>query len=167
MRRLSAVIAAIALLAAGLVAWSFVGPSQLGGGATYVTVVGSSMQPQLSRGDLVLVRRQPAYATGDVVAYRNAAAGKLVLHRIVDRAGDRYVLRGDNNGWTDSYRPAAAEIEGAQWVVLPGWGARLMWLAEPRNAAGLPAHRRHRRRRSTPACCSAPPRSRCWACWWL
>lgn len=50
------------------------------------------------RGRPSLVR----YDVGDVVAYRNLQLDTVVLHRIVAREGERYVLQGDSNTWLDS-----------------------------------------------------------------
>ena len=49
--------------------WLWVGPAQLGGGVTYVTTHGISMQPGIHAGDLILVRAADSYGPGDAVAY--------------------------------------------------------------------------------------------------
>ena len=61
--RLSALVAL--LLAA---AWLFL-PSALGGGTTYVSTHGISMQPRFSTGDLAVLRPADSYDVGDVIAY--------------------------------------------------------------------------------------------------
>ncbi len=98
---------AAALLAA---AWMvLIGPTSMGGPMTYGWVDGSSMEPMLHRGDLVLARSADAYAPGDTVVFRVpqgfARSGKLVIHRIVSGSGsDGFVTRGDHyevsDGWT-------------------------------------------------------------------
>jgi len=120
-------------------AWYFVAPSQLGGSTTYAIVVGSSMEPAIERGDLVVVRERSRYEAGDVAAYRSASLGQVVLHRIVSRSGDRFLFKGDANDFVDPERPAAGDVVGRAWIQLPFAGAALDWLREPRNGAVLAA----------------------------
>src|SRR5680860_1349888 len=115
--------ALVAAVVAFAFAWFFAGPAQLGGGATYVTTHGDSMQPRITAGDLVLVRPLPKYRVGDAVAYRSEQLGTVVLHRIVALDDDRYVLQGDNNSWLDPERPTHEQLVGAQWLHIPGGGA--------------------------------------------
>jgi signal peptidase I len=81
----------VALLGA-VAAWLALAPAQVGGAVTYVIVAGASMEPHIHAGDLVLVRSAPLYHVGDVVAYQNREMGRVVLHRIIDLQGGRYVL---------------------------------------------------------------------------
>jgi signal peptidase len=120
-------IALVAIPLLMLVAWlTLLRPTALGGPVQYVVIEGNSMEPTLSSGDLVLVRKQDEYEVGDVISYR-APIGP-VMHRIVDgNAHDGYVPQGDNNSIADPWRPNTSEIIGKAWVTLPG-GARLRWL---------------------------------------
>lgn len=124
-------------LTAALVAVWFVGfrPSALGGWVTYVVVRGDSMLPTYETGDLVVLTPQPTYRIGDVVGYRVPAgelgAGLLVVHRIVDEAGDRFILRGDNNPAPDPWQPTAQDIAGSALVAAPGLGRTLAWIRQP------------------------------------
>src|SRR5436305_3517801 len=90
--------ALIALVAVGAL-WYELAPAKLGGSHEYAVVDGISMNPKLHAGDLVLLGASSRYAVGDVVGYRNRQLGRLVLHRIVGKAGDRYVFKGDNNSF--------------------------------------------------------------------
>lgn len=150
------------LVAAG---WVLFAPQQLGGQTAYVIVNGNSMEPGMKRGDLAVVRRADDYRPGDVVTYRHPEVGH-VIHRIVDEEGGRYTLQGDNNDFTDSYRPGRGEVVGRLWFTVPGAG-RLLWhLRDPlwgglvlfvafagllggsagtRRAAARPAGRHHQR----------------------
>ncbi len=114
--------ASVALL---IVGWYLFAPSQLGGHAAYVTTTGTSMEPKLHEGDVVIVRSFSEYHVGDVVAYHNPDIGQVVLHRIVALDGDRFVMKGDNNTWLDSYRPAEGEILGGMAALVPGMGGPL------------------------------------------
>ena len=121
-------------LGAGLLlvaaAWYLFAPVQLGGSFTYFQIVGDSMEPTISRGDLVLLRSQERYTTGDMVAYRDPDLG-TVLHRIREVDGTVFILRGDNRDSDDSYRPVEEEIVGQVWQIVPGAGDAMRGLQSP------------------------------------
>jgi signal peptidase I len=117
--------------------WALLAPAALGGWMSYVTVEGTSMQPGLTTGDLVVVRRQDTYGPGDVVAYRSGLGGALVLHRIVDTDGDRFVVKGDNNDFTDLDRPTPSDIVGRQVMAVPGAGSTVTAMGQPAAVIGL------------------------------
>ena len=62
------VVAGLVLIAA---AWLLFAPAELGGATRYAVVEGASMEPGLSRGDLVLVRGGGEPDVGDAVLYRD------------------------------------------------------------------------------------------------
>lgn len=101
----------------------------------WVVTTGDSMAPRLAGGDVVVLRSAGDYEVGDVVAYDSPDLGRVVLHRIVDIEGARYVTRGDDNGWVDSYRPSSAEITGRELLHLPGVGHLARPLFDPMVAA--------------------------------
>ncbi|MFN2640600.1 MAG: signal peptidase I [Actinomycetota bacterium] len=106
----------------------------LGGPVAMVMTRGSSMAPHLHQGDLVFVLRS-SYQPRDVVAYRSASLNAVVLHRIVRTDGDRFIFKGDNNGWLDSEHPAASQLVGKQMLRIPGAGKILGALRTPRGIA--------------------------------
>lgn len=116
--------------------WLLFAPSRVGGQTDYVIVNGNSMEPSHHRGDLVLVRTADSYAIGDIVTYRHPQIGP-VIHRIVGRDGERYILQGDNNDWRDAYQPTQADLIGKEWVRIPGIGAWLAKLRAPQHLALL------------------------------
>jgi signal peptidase I len=122
-------------LVGAVAAWLALAPAQVGGAVTYVIVAGASMEPHIHAGDLVLVRSAPLYHVGDVVAYQNREMGRVVLHRIIDLQGGRYVLKGDANSWVDSYHPTREDIIGRMWARVPRLGRALEWLRKPEHAA--------------------------------
>jgi signal peptidase I len=133
------VLGAIGLAAAGI-AWLMLAPRQVGGQVSYVITSGSSMEPSLHEGDLVLVRPEAGYTVDDVIAYENPQlGGRVVLHRIIERDGDRYVLQGDNNDFVDPEKPTADQIVGSMWTRIPGAGRVLETLRQPSVAAVLSA----------------------------
>src|SRR5690349_23842095 len=94
--------AVVALVLATL--WLF-WPSGLGGGTTYVSTHGTSMQPRFHTGDLAVLSPGPPYVVGDVIAYHSDNLHTIVMHRIVAVQGDRVVTKGDNNDWLDADHP--------------------------------------------------------------
>src|SRR5574341_996722 len=116
-----------------LTIWVILAPIQLGGQAAYVIIDGKSMEPGFHLGDLVVVRRAPTYQIGDMVAYDNAELNRYVFHRIIDERGNHFVLKGDNNEWTDSYQPGQSELVGKFWLHLPGVGKWVRWARLPSN----------------------------------
>jgi signal peptidase I len=120
-------------------AWIFLGPRQLGGSASYAIVAGSSMEPKLHHGDLVVARGSAEYKIGDAVVYRNAQLDQNVLHRIIGRDGSRYVFKGDNNDFVDPTHPQQADLIGRMWFTVPGLGRVVEWLRVPLHAAVIAA----------------------------
>ena len=139
--------------AIGVVFWLALAPTALGGSSTYVTTYGTSMEPAIHRGDLAIVRAEPSYRVGDIVAYRSDSLHTTVLHRIIGRNGARFVLKGDNNTWVDTDQPSTIELVGKMDIRLPGFGKHVQRVASPSGVAALatitalPAARKGRRRR--------------------
>jgi signal peptidase len=150
-------------------AWVLLGPQQIGGSASYAIVAGSSMEPRLHRGDLVVARRQAHYEIGDTVVYHNAQLDQNVLHRIVGRDGSRFVFKGDNNNFVDPIHPKQSDLVGRLWFTAPGLGRVVEWLRVPLHAAVVAALAsllafgvggRGRRLRSTPSADAVGRRAR-------
>lgn len=106
-------------------------PSGLGGATTYVTTQGTSMEPRFHTGDLAVLTPASSYGVGDVVAYRSEALHTIVMHRIVSMDGDRFVTKGDNNGWVDRDHPTRDEILGRLFVRVPRGGQVIAALRSP------------------------------------
>ncbi len=64
-----------------------------------VSVVSNSMEPNLHRGDLLLVTGMATadYNVGDVVIYQRPEVSYTIVHRIIEATGSGYVIKGDNN----------------------------------------------------------------------
>jgi signal peptidase I len=129
----TAVIVVVLLLGV----WLFLAPAELGGATRFAVVEGSSMEPRLSRGDLVLLRAGREPAVGDVVLYRDPMLGVRVLHRVIGVEDGRLLLQGDANSFVDDARPRAFEVIGRYWFSIPRAGSALVWLREPLHAALL------------------------------
>jgi len=117
-------------------------PTALGGPATYVVVSGTSMQPTLWTGDLVVLRAAERYDVGDVVTYPvpegSPGAGDLVIHRITGGDPDTgFTTRGDNRDRVDDWTPTAAQVRGREWLVVPHVGTALRSVGRPPVLAAL------------------------------
>jgi signal peptidase I len=106
------------------------GPTSLGGPASYIHVQGGSMEPALSKGDLVVLRHSGEYQPGDVVAFR--VRDSIVIHRIVGGSAEEgFVVQGDNKQRPDHWRPKPDDILGRMWLHIPGGGPWLAFLRQP------------------------------------
>ncbi|MGH2806514.1 MAG: signal peptidase I [Actinomycetota bacterium] len=162
MRRILKILGSITLVATALVGWLFFAPEPLGGRVSYVVTTGSSMQPGIHAGDLVVVRESAGYEVGDIAGYHSDSLDRVVLHRIVAEDADGFVFKGDNNDFIDQDHPAPDQILGAAWLVIPRAGRALTWVGKPGNAAlivavlavvllgGFARSRRRRGRHRTP-----------------
>jgi signal peptidase len=117
--------------------WPFFGPAELGGPSRYVIIDGSSMEPGLRAGDLVVARVDRDADVGDAVLYRDPTLHVNVLHRIVRKEGGRFVLKGDANDFLDATQPARDEVRGELWFSVPYVGSAVVWTREPVHAAVL------------------------------
>lgn len=124
-------VALAALLAALLGVFWVVRPQYLGGDTSYVVSRGESMNPSLSDGDLIVLRRADSYAVGDVVAYESPSLGRIVLHRIAGIDGGRYLMRGDANDYVDPDSPTPSQIIGRSWARVPGAGGVAASVRQP------------------------------------
>ena len=158
----STVITAAAVIFV-IVGWLFLAPTQIGGSTRYVITSGNSMAPHFHTGDLALVRPAAQYRVGQIVAYRSSLLHVVVLHRIIARDGNGYVMKGDHNSFVDPTHPGRADLIGALWLHVPQAGRVLNWLHTPFTAASLAGgfgllllltagekRRRRKRRKRTP-----------------
>lgn len=88
------------------------------------------MEPLFHQGDLVIADGQTNYGTGDIVVYEHPNIGR-VIHRIIGRDGGRFVLKGDNNDWVDSYQPVRQDIIGKYRFLIPKAGFVFLKMRQP------------------------------------
>ncbi len=94
------------------------------------------MEPLFHSGDLAIVREtNEKLQVGDVALYHSGLTNQTVLHRVLAQDGDRYVFKGDNNGWIDTYHPSDADIVGKLWFHLENGGRTFEWLRNPLHGA--------------------------------
>lgn len=115
--------------------WIAFAPVQAGGQSAYIVVVGKSMEPNFHLGDMIIVKQDSHYNVGDIVAYKNMQMNSNVFHRIIGQEGARYILKGDNNAWVDTYKPLPEEVIGKLWVYVPGAGNIIQRIRTPINMA--------------------------------
>jgi signal peptidase I len=119
------------LVAMTAMIWLGFAPLQLGGIASYIIVIGNSMEPKFHRGDLIIAHRAPVYEIGDAVVYRNLDLKNFVFHRIISIRLGRYILRGDNNSWVDTYSPSSEGVLGRLWLHIPRGGTVIQQVRRP------------------------------------
>lgn len=136
-RKTGTIFSITGLFLVGLI-WLVFAPAQFGGQAAYAIINGNSMEPLFERGDLVVLYRAGEYRIGDIATYRHPEIGP-VFHRIIGTDGHRFVFKGDNNDWTDTYRPDSTELIGKLWLHIPRLGKTLSKLRSPWILGGLAA----------------------------
>ncbi len=76
-------------------------------GSFTLTVTGNSMRPFLrhlsDNVELVSCEARPP-KTGDIVFFRRSS-GEYILHRIIGKRGDMFVINGDAQNWTEKIPP--------------------------------------------------------------
>ena len=134
-------------------------PSALGGKVDYVMVSGTSMEPGLQNGDLVIVRDTDDYEDGDAIAYRIAEGevgeGAIVIHRITGGDGEAgFTTQGDNRDIERLVAPderrrwsaSGGSTSPARGTPSRGFATRRRWGSWP--ASSRCSRSRSRRKRS-------------------
>ncbi len=81
-------------------------------GYSQAGIVSGSMEPTMSQGDRVVFRRQDSYQLNDVVVYYDEVDGVFVVHRIVGKNGDNFIVQGDYNPQCDPNPVKPEQIQG-------------------------------------------------------
>ncbi len=101
-------------------------------------VIGSSMEPALSPGDLIALTRYQAGegAVGAIITFHDAASdGGLTTHRVVAIGDDGSLMtRGDANSTPDSTQVPESAVVGIARLVSPGGGLPVYWWTTGRSA---------------------------------
>lgn len=120
------------LVAAIGVGWFvFLSPTAVGGPVGLIWVSGTSMEPGLHTGDLVVTYERSEYAVGDVVAFEIPQGG-TVIHRVIEATDDgRYLFRGDNRNYDDPWLLGPDSIIGSSVVELHNAATIAAWLTRP------------------------------------
>jgi hypothetical protein len=126
------------------------------GGRLRIKARGGSMLPFVRDGDVALVTAAegPEIRVGDVICYETSP-GRLFLHRVIARADDRFVARGDALPFSEVVsraqllgRVVAVERQGRLWRLdtpMARWRNRSIVAVSPLVARLLPLALRLRR----------------------
>ena len=110
--------------------WRTLAPTSVGGPVGHIVVSGTSMQPLLHTGDLVLTRHQSSYSVGDLVVAR--VDGSYVIHRLHDgNAVSGWHTKGDNRQSVDSWVLHPRDIVGKQWLTVRGYSRGTAFMRSP------------------------------------
>jgi len=89
-------------------------------------MVGPSMEPAISHGDLIVAGNPSAVGVGDVVVYYHHR--ELIAHRVVAVGEDCLVTKGDANPGVDQWLVPRSAVVGKVSAVVPKLGY-LLWFA--------------------------------------
>lgn len=98
-------------------------------GCSAVTVMSGSMEPEFSPGDMLIIKGQEQYQTGDIVTYNSG--GSFITHRIVGKDGDAWVTQGDANNAPDGTLLRDEDLYGKVCLVIPKLGNAAIFLRTP------------------------------------
>jgi len=101
-------------------------PMPFGYGAA--VVLSGSMEPEFSKGDLIIVKQSETYKTKDIVVFQDN--GALVVHRIISLDADTVITKGDANNTADKPITASA-IKGKVLFSVPFVGNIVNFVKTP------------------------------------
>ncbi len=117
--------------------WLTLAPPQLGGRTVMAVAYGTSMEPKLHRGDVLILRRGGPAKVGDVVGYQSPVLNRLVVHRVHRIEDGKLIFKGDNNDFLDPGLVPQSAVQGHLVVHVPRGGFAVEQLRKPQSAAGL------------------------------
>lgn len=88
-----------------------------------LTVLTNSMEPEISAGDMILVKEAGAayVKENDIITFRTGDQ-KVVTHRAVQVTPEGFVTKGDNNNIEDSWKVKPDSLIGKVVTILPNAG---------------------------------------------
>jgi len=89
-------------------------------GNLLAVVYSGSMSGTFEVNDIVVIRSQNSYGTGDIICFKEGDS--LVTHRIVEETQEGYITKGDANNTVDIGAVALESIVGAVVFVIPKAG---------------------------------------------
>lgn len=95
----------------------------LGTDTPVVAVFSESMEPNLQKGDLVIVQGASSYVTGYVVVYDAPRYSYPIIHRVTEVNEEGVITKGDNNPSADPWVTSPSSIHGMAVARIPllGW----------------------------------------------
>ena len=101
-------------------------PMPFGYGAA--VVLSGSMEPEFSKGDLIIVKETEDFTLNDIVVFEDGAS--LVVHRIIGEGKDEIVTKGDANNVADEPISKTA-VKGKVLFWIPGAGNLVSFFKTP------------------------------------
>jgi len=98
-------------------------------GYSYAVVISGSMEPAISVNDMVFAKAQKEYNVGDVVTFYTGRS--MVTHRIIEKAEDGFITKGDANNSPDLEPVPKEAIVGRIVYTLPNVGEYLLFMQSP------------------------------------
>lgn len=98
-------------------------------GYSHLVVLSGSMEPEISAGDLIVIRRQDGYKNGDIITFSDETF--YTTHRIIETEDDKYYTKGDANNVPDREPVLLSEVVGRVVLVIPAVGRILLFLRTP------------------------------------
>lgn len=80
-------------------------------GISILTVSSGSMIPEFSVGDVIIIKECDNYNINEIITY-NVNDEYLVTHRIIEKYGEDFVTKGDNNNIQDKDVVLKENVEG-------------------------------------------------------
>ena len=71
------------------------------GGISILTVSSNSMQPELTVGDIIIIKKCTDYEINDIITY-SVDNKYLVTHRIIEKEEKNFCTKGDSNNVSDN-----------------------------------------------------------------
>lgn len=87
----------------------------------FFVVQSGSMKPVLKIGDLIVVKPETEYTSGDIITFKNNE-GRTVTHRISKVLDDSFLTKGDANKTDDSVRISKTKVIGKVLQIMPKVG---------------------------------------------
>ena len=97
-------------------------------GIGMATVLSDSMEPKMSKGDLIIVKEVKSVKVDDIVVYDTGY--ELIVHRIIEIDGEKIVTQGDANPSPDD-AITKKDIKGKVVCTIPFVGTVVYWIKTP------------------------------------
>lgn len=86
-------------------------------GIEILQISSNSMKPELSKGTMIIIKRQNEYEIGDIITFEQE--DYLITHRIIEKYENEFVTKGDANNCQDESRVELDQIKGK--VIMKLW----------------------------------------------
>lgn len=102
-------------------------------GFSVAVVSSGSMEPEISVDDMIIIKKQKDYQKGDIITFERD--GSLITHRIIEKAENSYMTKGDANNAPDTKEVDFDDVVGKTVFVIPEAGRVIYYLRTPLGMA--------------------------------